>query len=156
MCAPILSHSSPTNNLLLKITVPKRTGRKRKRGSQDPYVDEVGGISSLPEDGNGAILSGNVCSHSRNDSPAQLLRTLRDNVDNYKVEAVGEIDTTHRFRGMGLKERRCGPHTNLRFQASPISTIQRPIPNLCPNLKNWFFLVKVLLSLSLNPPLYKC
>jgi hypothetical protein len=28
------------------------------------------------------------------------LKTLKDNAERYKVEAVAEIDRTHRFRGM--------------------------------------------------------
>jgi hypothetical protein len=37
-CAPLLSHNTATNNILLKLTVPKKTGRKRKRGSNDPWI----------------------------------------------------------------------------------------------------------------------
>ena len=37
-CAPILSQSTSTQNVVLKITVPKRTGRRRKKGSQDPFT----------------------------------------------------------------------------------------------------------------------
>src|SRR3954454_8301226 len=37
---PLLSINATTNNILLKITVPKCTGRKRKRGSELPFTDE--------------------------------------------------------------------------------------------------------------------
>jgi hypothetical protein len=99
MSTPILSHNSSTNNILLQITVPKRTGRKRKRGSQDPYSSDPGSSTVTEQDGP-EPLTETVRSHSRNDNPLELLRTLKDNVGKYKVEAVAEIDRTHRFRGM--------------------------------------------------------
>jgi general transcription factor 3C polypeptide 5 (transcription factor C subunit 1) len=34
------------------------------------------------------------------DNPAELLRALKDNVGKYKVDAVGQVNQTHRFRGM--------------------------------------------------------
>jgi general transcription factor 3C polypeptide 5 (transcription factor C subunit 1) len=96
-CVPILSHNSPTNNVLLKITVPKRTGRKRKRGSQDPYTDDGEPVLS-PEEDDGAAEA-NLSSQSRLDHPPTILRKLKDNVSKYKIEAVAEIRQTHRFRG---------------------------------------------------------
>ena len=41
-----------------------------------------------------------ICSVARLDDPKILRRKLQDNVDKYKVEAVGTIGHTHRFRGM--------------------------------------------------------
>ncbi|PVH77150.1 hypothetical protein DL98DRAFT_573931 [Cadophora sp. DSE1049] len=97
MCVPILSHNAPTNNVLLKITVPKRTGRKRKRGSQDPYEFSNGpGTTSNPAAPPPEVIS----SVSRMDEPSQILRKMKDNANNYKVEAVGEIRQSHRYRGM--------------------------------------------------------
>lgn len=102
-CAPALSHNTFTNNVVLKITVPKRTGRKRKRGSQDPYefqsvedeerferIEQISG-----ENGDAALKS-----HARLDSPRQILQALKDNVGSYEVEAVGIIEQTHRYRSM--------------------------------------------------------
>ncbi|EHA23298.1 hypothetical protein ASPNIDRAFT_131427 [Aspergillus niger ATCC 1015] len=37
MSRPLQSTSLPSNNILLKVTVPKRTGRKRKKGSNEPF-----------------------------------------------------------------------------------------------------------------------
>jgi general transcription factor 3C polypeptide 5 (transcription factor C subunit 1) len=96
-CIPILSYNSITNNVLLKITIPKRTGRKRKRGSQDPYTDDSQARSTATA---GQDSANNVQSHSRNDKPASILRKMRDNVDKYTVEAVGAIEQSHRYRGM--------------------------------------------------------
>lgn len=98
MCVPILSHNSPTNNVLLQITVPRRTGRKRKRGSQDPYAhaeDTLSSHSSSHLD----LQNQRIRSLGRGDHPAELRRSLLDNVGKYKVEAVAEIKQTHRYRG---------------------------------------------------------
>ncbi|CAD6451712.1 34ee5738-046b-40e9-b279-eb631b46c707 [Sclerotinia trifoliorum] len=96
-CEPILSYNSITNNVLLKITVPKCTGRKRKRGSQDPYTDD-GRPASESTIGQNAL--GDIRSHSLNDKPASILRKLRDNVGKYTVEAAGAIEQSHRYRGL--------------------------------------------------------
>ncbi|PQE29754.1 hypothetical protein CJF32_00000412 [Rutstroemia sp. NJR-2017a WRK4] len=104
-CIPILSYNSITNNVLLKITVPKRTGRKRKRGSQDPYTDDSQARSTATTEQDSA---NNVQSHSRNDKPASILRKMRDNVDKYTVEAVGAIEQSHRYRGGKMREFRLG------------------------------------------------
>ncbi len=80
---PILSASVKTKNLLLKISVPRRTGRKRKRGSSAPFANQ-------PESSEGLI---------RKDVDAELvLRSMRDNPEHYSVEPVGVIGETHRFR----------------------------------------------------------
>ncbi|KAH9209364.1 RNA polymerase III transcription factor IIIC subunit-domain-containing protein [Leptodontidium sp. 2 PMI_412] len=101
MCVPILSHNTPTNNILLKITVPKRTGRKRKRGSQDPYEDSnAPQPTSVPAPNAQGPPPTVLSSFSRMDEPTQILRKMKDNVGKYTVEAVGEIRQTHRYRGM--------------------------------------------------------
>ncbi|KAF2483380.1 RNA polymerase III transcription factor IIIC subunit-domain-containing protein [Neohortaea acidophila] len=69
-----------SQNVLVKITVPKRTGRKRKRGSDEPFE-----ASSLPV----SIHSGRTV--------ADLLQTMRDNPENHVVEPIGMIHETHRF-----------------------------------------------------------
>jgi general transcription factor 3C polypeptide 5 (transcription factor C subunit 1) len=95
---PITSHNASTHNVLLKVTVPKRTGRKRKRGSDDPFEGQAdtasGGIPA--QDGE------KVYSQARLDDPRVLRRKLQDNVDKYQTEAVGIIRHTHRFRGTTL------------------------------------------------------
>ncbi|KAF8860318.1 hypothetical protein BDZ45DRAFT_800898 [Acephala macrosclerotiorum] len=96
MAVPIYSHNSATNNLLLKITVPKRIGKKRKRGSQAPSPSEDGWIRLADEDHDFA----RVQSHSRMDKPASLLRKLSDNKGKYTVEVAGEVTQSHRYRGI--------------------------------------------------------
>jgi general transcription factor 3C polypeptide 5 (transcription factor C subunit 1) len=99
MCNPILSRNIPTSNVLLKITVPKRTGRKRKRGSDAPFSGDYTASSVL----DGRIKqSDTLRSQSRQDGPAKLMRTLKDNIGKYNVEAVATIEQTHRYRGKFL------------------------------------------------------
>lgn len=86
MCNGVMPQVVKTNDVLLKITVPKRTGRKRKRGSLDPYQsDEDDGESKSN-------------SLSRQSNPETLLQSLRDNPRRYKVEPVGMIERSHRYR----------------------------------------------------------
>ncbi|KAL4894797.1 RNA polymerase III transcription factor IIIC subunit-domain-containing protein [Aspergillus ambiguus] len=81
MARPVQSISTPSNNILLKVTVPRRTGRKRKRGSNDPFTAPPTVVPSRP-------------------SAKELLRTLRDNEGRYHVEPVGSVNRTHVFRTM--------------------------------------------------------
>ncbi|KAI9767020.1 MAG: tau 95 subunit of transcription factor TFIIIC [Geoglossum simile] len=86
MCKPLLSESIKTENILLKITVPKRIGRKRKRGTL-----ELGSESGV--------------SGGKGGEAGYLNRSMRDNVGKYKIEPVGTIDCTHRFRGKYYKQK---------------------------------------------------
>lgn len=74
-----------TANVLMKVTLPKRTGRKRKRSSTEPY-------SSI--DGQGVNPT-----RSRV-TATELLRRMRDNMENIQINAVGTITDTHRFRDL--------------------------------------------------------
>ncbi|GAB1192939.1 hypothetical protein APSETT444_002140 [Aspergillus pseudonomiae] len=86
MSRPIQSTSLPSNNILLKVTVPRRTGCKRKRGSDEPFTGVP--VSTLgPE-------------FQPRRSARELLRSLRDNVGKYQIEPVGLVNRTHVFRGM--------------------------------------------------------
>ncbi|PGH00579.1 hypothetical protein AJ80_09150 [Polytolypa hystricis UAMH7299] len=93
MSRPLSSTSVPSNNVLLKITVPKRTGRKRKRGSSEPY---------RYEDSTSATASSTTTTTTPHapTSARHLLRTLRDNVGTYDIEPVGRVERTHVFRAM--------------------------------------------------------
>ncbi len=84
MSRPLASTSTASNNILLKITVPKRTGRKRKRGSSEPYM-------------NNSVIDPSAVVTPRD--ARNLLRRLRDNIGRYEVEAVGRVERTHVFRG---------------------------------------------------------
>ena len=77
----ISSTGIQTQDVLLKVTLPKRTGRKRKRGSDEPFVS-----SPQPKKRDYSMTA------------PELLQRLRDNPDTYTLEAVGMIKDTHRFR----------------------------------------------------------
>lgn len=70
-----------TRNILVRVTVPRRTGRKRKRGSDAPFED--------PEQHE---------QENSNVTAPQLLERLRDAHGNYSIEALGVLRETHRFR----------------------------------------------------------
>lgn len=92
----ILGTPVTTENLLLKVTVPKRTGRKRKRGSDDPFLD---GHETQPRNGDTANMqpSTTPCPYV---NATTVFQSLRDNVDKYTVVPAGVIDESHRFRSM--------------------------------------------------------
>lgn len=89
MARPLQSTSLPANNILLKITLPKRTGRKRKRHSDDPFVE------SSPS----AVVQQTLPSRPQRTRARDLLRSLQDNMGRYEVEAIGRIERSHVFRG---------------------------------------------------------
>ncbi|KAK7402737.1 tau 95 subunit of transcription factor TFIIIC [Neonectria punicea] len=104
-CKPIMSHNARSHNVVLKVVMPKRTGRKRKRGTNGPWEGDVELTDANDAtDGTGvepqAPSQDEVHSRSRLDDPVVLRRKLEDNVDNYQVEPVGVIKHTHRFRGL--------------------------------------------------------
>ncbi|KAL8784496.1 MAG: hypothetical protein Q9213_003933 [Squamulea squamosa] len=85
---PIASFNSQTNNILLKITVPKRTGRKRKRGSDKEWQHNA------EASGSGTRLL------SDPQDARRLVRSMRDNPNRYEVDPIGAVKQTHRFRGL--------------------------------------------------------
>lgn len=103
--------------MVLKVTVPKRTGRKRKRGTDGPWEGEVD-MRDVPRASPGAEP---IYSRSRLDNPKLLRRKMRDNVDRYSVKAVGVIKHTHRFRGEDMRTSNSPTPTDKR-QAWRIST----------------------------------
>jgi len=95
---PIVSHHAATNNVLLKITVPKRTGRKRKRGSDEPFSGDTDtSVSNAMTLASQHTIVGSV---GQRDPPKRILRKLQDNPDRYQAEAVGIIRDSHRYRGL--------------------------------------------------------
>jgi general transcription factor 3C polypeptide 5 (transcription factor C subunit 1) len=79
----LLGASVKTNNLLLKVTVPRRTGRKRKRGSSGPFV------ASEPE----------ASPANPYTTASEVFHSLQDNASKYTIAPVGVLDEAHRFRG---------------------------------------------------------
>ena len=92
MSKPLKSANVRTNNILVKVTAPKRTGLKRKRGAQGPYYE------GLEEDGAASEKSPHRPSTVKD--AQYLTRILRDRPRDYHIEPVGAIEHTHRFRGM--------------------------------------------------------
>lgn len=94
MSRPLQSTSSPANNVLLRVTVPRRTGRRRKRGTDEPFTDEPGaGTDAAPGVDN---------ADSPRPTASDLRQNLEDNVGKYQVETVGMVNRTHVFRGEQL------------------------------------------------------
>lgn len=93
---PIISQHASSNGILLKITVPKRTGRKRKRGSDEPFSNSA----SVIDGAQSTDIVGQVSSFSRRDAPESILRKMQDNIGRYHAEAVGMVKDTHRYRGL--------------------------------------------------------
>lgn len=79
----LVSSGIDSRNLLVKVTLPKRTGRKRKRGSTDPFTHPA-----EEEPNNGSIAA------------PEFLQRLKDNEGNYTIDPVGTINETHRFRNL--------------------------------------------------------
>ena len=78
---PLMSTNLNTSNVLLKVIVPQRTGRKRKRGSDDPFTKDQDAPSPPT-------------------NARRLLRMLRDNADAAIVEPLGTISASQVFRTM--------------------------------------------------------
>lgn len=100
MSRPIMSQAVITNNVVLKVVVPRRTGRKRKRGTSEPFRTEGEDRARVgTSNGDGSSLAECRGSLSRQDDPGYLFQSLRDNPSRYRVEAVGTVAKTHRYRG---------------------------------------------------------
>ncbi|ODH12645.1 hypothetical protein ACO22_08059 [Paracoccidioides brasiliensis] len=99
MSRPLSSTCNSANNVLLKITLPRRTGRKRKRGSNEPFTRHDNAAMSATAGGVDKPSS-SAPPPSRALSARDLLRRLQDNVGKYEVEAVGRVERMHVFRGM--------------------------------------------------------
>ncbi|KAL2025081.1 hypothetical protein VTK56DRAFT_83 [Thermocarpiscus australiensis] len=93
---PLTSHNALAHNVVLKVTVPRRTGRKRKRGTDGPWEGDV----EQPAGGSDSLASPEVLSRDRLDTPRVIRRKLQDNVGKYTVEPVGVVNNTHRYRAL--------------------------------------------------------
>ncbi|KAE9984717.1 hypothetical protein EG328_008334 [Venturia inaequalis] len=80
----IMAQKVTVNQIILKVTVPKRTGRRRRRGTTGPFLDE----SQM----NGAL-------QNQQESDADKIhQTLVDSPEKFTVQAVGQSSENHRFR----------------------------------------------------------
>lgn len=99
----LVSREVNVQNILLRVTVPKRTGRKRKRGSDEPFAfhDERDDPSqhALPAESDPRPLKAE-----------DMLTRLRDNEGRYMIQPVGSVKETHRFRGTSYAAQRASRH----------------------------------------------
>ena len=81
------------SNLLLRVTLPARTGRKRKRGSGDPFT-----LTGNPSD-----LGDDVLQTPPVEPPLNcqtMLQRLKDSQGGYRIQPLGALNETHRFRAL--------------------------------------------------------
>ena len=96
MSRPIRSTNVKTNNIVVQITVPKRTGRKRKRGSHEPYQHSEANVLNSSTGALATILETSTAIANRD--AKTVLCCLRDNAERYTLKPVGSVEQTHRFR----------------------------------------------------------
>ena len=89
MTKPLQSAAVSTNNLLLKITVPKRVRVKRRRKSRESVHENKDAGGDLNRPGQRSMTR----------ATQNLIESLRDNPTDYQLQAIGSIERTHRFRG---------------------------------------------------------
>ncbi|GAM83879.1 hypothetical protein ANO11243_018690 [Dothideomycetidae sp. 11243] len=80
----VLSQRADVNHVLLRVILPKRTGRKRKRGSDDPFE----------------YPTSNFKRYSAGQIADQILQQLKQAGNGIDVEPVGAIRSSHRFRSL--------------------------------------------------------
>jgi general transcription factor 3C polypeptide 5 (transcription factor C subunit 1) len=87
----LVSSAIETRNVLVKVSLPKRTGRKRKRGSDQPFAHHP----------NDATIGNNEDNKINSSITApDFLRRLKDNPTAYTIQPIGTINETHRFRNL--------------------------------------------------------
>lgn len=94
MSKPVSSSNVKTNNVVLQVTVPKRTGVKRRRGMLDPYDEAMGQQNKSPS------ATNSIQSEDSLRDINDVLRSLRDNAEKYEIQPIGCVVNTHRFRSM--------------------------------------------------------
>ena len=85
----LVSSAIETRNVLVKVSLPKRTGRKRKRGSDQPFTHHPSDSKNGNSDGSNSSITA-----------PEFLRRLKDNPDDYTIQPVGTVNETHRFRNL--------------------------------------------------------
>ena len=122
MSRNIASANKVMQNLLVQITVPKRTGRRRKKGSQDPFQfpdSEMNGTTPQHQNATNGESSAPPAPNVR-----ALVRALRDIPTAYTVQVLGLIERTHRFRSLPdfvFSTRRSPFMSRVRTQLRPMT-----------------------------------
>ncbi|KAL7273084.1 tau 95 subunit of transcription factor TFIIIC [Rhizina undulata] len=92
MQPPIQSRTVPTNNILLKVTIPKRRKKKKPGNIEDTANTSINGQP--------AGRQGPEPKEQNEQEQQTLLDKLRVSKGKYEIEAVGMIERTVRFRDM--------------------------------------------------------
>ncbi|CAK7202089.1 tau 95 subunit of transcription factor TFIIIC [Sporothrix eucalyptigena] len=90
------SHSAPTHNVVLAVHIPKRTGMKRKRGTDGPW--EYDPAAASPSGGSGSQVPPGDALAGRD--ARQLRQRLQETAGQYRTEVVGIVKHSHRYRGL--------------------------------------------------------
>ncbi|QDS68941.1 hypothetical protein FKW77_008534 [Venturia effusa] len=77
----IVAQKVAVDQIILKVTVPKRTGRRRRKGSTGPFLEQS-----------------TTCQSQQESDADKIHQTLIDNPQNFTVQAVGHSTENHRFR----------------------------------------------------------
>ena len=94
----VASCNVPSQNLFVRITVPRRTGRRRRKGNHDPFqlpTEETHGEGVQDSSKTTGTASSSTIMDVRT-----LAASLRDNPTTYAVSILGSITNTHRFRSL--------------------------------------------------------
>lgn len=79
---PLPSHRSSVDYILLRTVLPRRTGRRRRKGTNDPFI--------YPAPHNPSVPGG----------AEHLLSHLRHSSSTAQVEVIGKVKSAHRFRSL--------------------------------------------------------
>lgn len=89
------SHCAATHNVVLAVHVPKRTGMRRKRGTNDAWEYDPNAASDA-FDTNGRPPGDTIAERDAR----RLRRKLQETAGLYRTEVVGIVKNSHRFRGV--------------------------------------------------------
>ncbi|KAL1896508.1 tau 95 subunit of transcription factor TFIIIC [Sporothrix stenoceras] len=89
------SHCAATHNVVLAVHVPKRTGMRRKRGTNDAWEFDPSAGNDAPEAKDN--LPGDTIAER---DARRLRRKLQETSGLYRTEVVGIVKNSHRFRGL--------------------------------------------------------
>ncbi|CAK7216404.1 tau 95 subunit of transcription factor TFIIIC [Sporothrix bragantina] len=92
------SHSAATHNVVLAVHVPKRTGMRRKRGTNGPWELDRSVSSETVQ--NGASAGRPPGDSLAGRDATRLRKQLQETSGQYRTEVVGIVKHSHRYRGL--------------------------------------------------------
>ncbi|KAF4556614.1 Tau95 Triple barrel domain-containing protein [Elsinoe fawcettii] len=103
----LVSHKAEVDHVLLRIVLPRRTGRKRKRGTDEPYEFHDDRADQQNDSSNGHASHVQITQNGSNGydrglplKADEILKKLSAAEGQYSVEPLGTINTSHRFRSL--------------------------------------------------------